>query len=129
MRFQMLGKYRPRDQSIGAKGRARAMADTPQHWASGNWTVSEGREEEFIAAWKDWLGWSSQNIDGFVSATLIREIANPRHFVSFSPWRDAGTRDAWKSSGGFAEKFAAVRALCDDFQGGDFSLAANASAE
>ena len=80
------------------------MADTPQHWASGNWTVSEGREEEFIAAWKDWLGWSSQNIDGFVSATLIREIANPRHFVSFSPWRDAGTRDAWKSSGGFAEK-------------------------
>ena len=104
------------------------MAASAEHWASGNWMVKEGMEDEFIDAWKDWLGWSSQNIPGFVSATLIRDTQNLRHFVSFSPWKDAASRDAWKASSGFAEKFAAARSLCDDFQGGDFGLTATFSA-
>jgi heme-degrading monooxygenase HmoA len=105
------------------------MADSQENWASGNWTVKEGMEEEFIERWKDWLGWSSENIAGFVSATLIRDAQNPRHFVSFSPWESDKARDEWKSSGGFQEKFALVRELCDDFQGGDYSLAATFSAK
>jgi heme-degrading monooxygenase HmoA len=100
-----------------------------EHWASGNWTVTEGKEEEFIEAWRDWLRWSSQNIAGFVSATLIRDTDDPRHFVSFSPWQDGASRDAWKASAGFAEKIRAVQALCDDFRGGDYSLAASVAAE
>jgi heme-degrading monooxygenase HmoA len=101
------------------------MAGAREHWASGNWTVTEGKEDEFVAAWKDWLEWSRQNVDGFVSATLVRDVANPRHFVSFSPWTDAASRDAWKASAGFAEKMGAARALCDDFYGSDYSLAAD----
>jgi heme-degrading monooxygenase HmoA len=99
------------------------MGEQTQHWASGNWTVTEGKEDEFMARWREWLEWSSQNVDGFISATLIRDAQNPRHFVSFSPWRDAAARDVWKASYGFRDGFAAARALCDDFQGGDFELA------
>ena len=96
------------------------MADTYQDWATGNWVVTQGKEEEFVARWKAWLGWSSQNIPGFVSATLIRDLQDSRHFVSFSAWEDAASRDAWKSSDGFREKFPTVRDLCDEFRGGDF---------
>jgi heme-degrading monooxygenase HmoA len=100
------------------------MADSLETWASGDWMVKEGNEEAFVERWKAWLGWSSQNIEGFVSATLIRDTEDPRHFVSFSAWKDAASRDAWKSSPGFAEKFPAARELCDEFHGGDFQLAA-----
>jgi heme-degrading monooxygenase HmoA len=99
------------------------MADALQIWASGDWTVTEGKEDEFVERWKAWLGWSSQNVPGFVSATLVRDTQDPRHFVSFSSWKDAGARDAWKNSDGFAEKFPATRELCDAFRGGDFELA------
>jgi heme-degrading monooxygenase HmoA len=103
-----------------APKRGGAVAETYETWASGDWEVKEGKEEEFVERWKDWLGWSSQNVAGFVSATLIRDVENPRHFVSFSAWKDAASRDAWKNSPGFGEKFPTVRELCDEFQGGDF---------
>jgi len=80
-----------------------------------------------VARWQAWLSWSAENIPGFVKATLLRDNEDPRHFVSFSPWQDAAARDTWKASAGFAERFAAVRELCDDFRGGDFTLAASAA--
>ena len=89
----------------------------------GELDVTEGKEEEFIARWREWLEWSSRNIPGFVAATLIRDAQDPRHFVSFSPWNDAEAREVWKASDGFRDGFANARALCDDFQGGDFELA------
>jgi heme-degrading monooxygenase HmoA len=96
------------------------MVETLENWASGDWVVREGNEEPFVERWKSWLEWSSQNIPGFVSATLIRDLQDPRHFVSFSAWQDAASRDAWKNSDGFAERFPPVRELCEQFQGGDF---------
>jgi heme-degrading monooxygenase HmoA len=101
------------------------MADAFENWASGNWHVKSGNEDEFVQRWKAWLEWSSQNIPGFVSATLVRDLQNPNHFVSFSAWQDAASRDAWKSSAGFAEQFPAVRELCDSFEGGDHELVAS----
>jgi heme-degrading monooxygenase HmoA len=100
------------------------MAESLENWASGNWRVKEGNEEEFVKRWKEWLGWSSQNIPGFVSATLVRSTQDARHFVSFSAWQDAASRDAWKSSSGFAEQFPMVKDLCDEFEGGDCELVA-----
>jgi heme-degrading monooxygenase HmoA len=101
------------------------MADTHREWASGDWVVTEGNEEEFVERWKAWLGWSSENIPGFVSATLIRDLQDPRHFVSFSAWEDVASRDAWKNSEGFRERFPQVRELCDEFRGGDFESQAS----
>jgi hypothetical protein len=46
---------------------------------------------------------------------------DPRRFISYSEWSDARARDAWKQSEGCAAGFAACRAFCDDFQGGDFT--------
>ena len=94
---------------------------TSEHYASGMWLVAAGNEEAFVDRWREWLTTSSSGVEGFAGAHLLRSNDDPRRFVSFSWWNDAGARDAWKKSRGFDEGFAACRGFCDDFQGGDFT--------
>ena len=89
-------------------------------WASGHWRVKEGKAEEFIQQWKEWLTGRSENISGFRHARLLRSPMNPHQFTSISEWTDAASRDAWKASPGFQEGFAASKVLCDEFVGGDY---------
>jgi heme-degrading monooxygenase HmoA len=51
----------------------------------------------------------------------MQDVTDPRHFLSFSEWTDANSRDTWKASPEFAEGFASCRELCEDFRGGEFS--------
>ena len=94
-------------------------------YASGNWHVRAGSEDEFIARWQAFITESAKTAGGFGSARLLRDGDDPRHFLSFSDWADAASRDAWKSSPGFAKGLAACRELCDDFVGSDYSQAAS----
>jgi heme-degrading monooxygenase HmoA len=89
-------------------------------WASGHWQVKEGKAEEFIEQWKEWLTRSSENVPGFQYARLLRSPMNQHEFTSISEWSDVGSRDAWKASPGFQDGFEASRALCDHFVGGDY---------
>lgn len=41
-------------------------------YASGRWQVQEGKADEFISRWHGWIAWTSENIPGFRSATLLR---------------------------------------------------------
>jgi len=97
-------------------------------WASGRWQVRDGEVDAFVEGWKDWLGWTSQSVQGFRSATLIQAKDDPRRFTSISDWDDDASLQAWKASPEFAEKFAVVRGLCDDVVAGDFDEAASFSA-
>jgi heme-degrading monooxygenase HmoA len=101
------------------------MAASSESWASGAWTVKAGSEDDFVARWRAWLEWTSQNAAGFRSATLIRSEADGSRFVSFSDWDDADARAAWEGSDGFRELMAPVRELCDDVQTGNFTRAAS----
>jgi heme-degrading monooxygenase HmoA len=92
-----------------------------EHYASGNWLVQEGSEADFIDRWRDWIGATTKDIPGFASATLMRDVSEPRRFVSFSNWDDPASRDMWKASPEFAKGFAGCKELCEDFQGGDFT--------
>ena len=93
-------------------------------YASGRWQVKEGKVDEFVERWKDWLGWTSQSVSGFRSAMLLRSEDEPLRFTSMSAWDDDASVKAWKTSEEFRTKLAAVTALCDEFVGGDFDLAA-----
>jgi heme-degrading monooxygenase HmoA len=108
---------------VRSRERRKSMGQAVATWASGSWSVSSGKENEFIDRWRDWLEWSRDNVTGFRSATLIRDEQNDNHFISFSDWEDVDSRERWKNSDGFQQKFAACRELCDGFQGGDFGLA------
>jgi len=101
------------------------MGTSSDHWASGQWAVRAGSEDEFVARWRDWLEWTSTNAPGFRSATLVRNEGDGTRFVSFSDWDDAETRAAWEGSDGFCERMAPLRELCDDVQTGNFRTAAS----
>src|SRR5215217_361951 len=99
-------------------GRGTTMSE--RFWASGHWQVKEGKAEEFIQQWQEWLSRSSENVTGFHHARLLRALNSPRHFTSISEWETAAARDGWKASPAFSEGFAASKALCDEFVGGDY---------
>lgn len=90
-------------------------------FASGNWHVRAGQEEEFVQRWKAFLGWTREAHPSMERATLIRDAGNAGHFLSFAEWADPAGRNAWREDPGFMEHFSACRELCDDFQGGDFN--------
>ncbi len=99
------------------------MAD--EVYASGSWQVRSGEEQEFVARWSDFLGWTRDNHRDLKFATLVRAEGDGSRFVSMAGFESREARDAWKASEGFMERFSACRELCDEFQGGDFSLAAS----
>ena len=100
--------------------------ESPAH-ASGNWLVVEENETAFVARWIEFLEWARDTIPGFISATLIKDSETPRHFVSIAQWDGTEAHAAWKSHAEFPKKLEACRALCEDFSGGDYELAARVS--
>jgi heme-degrading monooxygenase HmoA len=94
-----------------------------EHFASGNWHVTKGKEQEFVERWTEFLGWTRATRPSLVEASLIRDESDPSHFVSFARFASAEERNAWKQSGGFMERFGACRALTEDFHGGDYHRA------
>lgn len=95
-----------------------------EEFASGNWCVSSGREEEFITRWLEFLEWTRKTVPGLRSARLIRDAEDHRHFISFADWDSAEALGRWRSLPGFAERLAACRDLCDDFRGSNYTVAA-----
>jgi heme-degrading monooxygenase HmoA len=93
-------------------------------FASGNWCVNAGREEEFVGRWSEFLDWTRGSAPGLRSARLIRDAEDPRHFVSFANWDSAEAMSTWRSLPGFMEKMKACRDLCEDFHGSSYTVAA-----
>jgi heme-degrading monooxygenase HmoA len=100
------------------------MAKVGQPYTSGNWIVKSGSEEEFIARWTEFTEWALANAPGAEHFVLIREIADPTHFVSFGAWEAPEAVEAWRSRPEFQQRLAACRALCEDFSPSDSTLAA-----
>lgn len=99
------------------------MTDDGKFWSSGNWRVSEGKEDEFIERWTAFLTWTKKENEGFLSARLIRDTAEPRHFISFASWRDAEAISAWKGKPEFGEHLGACKVLCDEMQAASYATA------
>ena len=94
---------------------------------SGDWHVSEGKEQEFIAAWTELARWSKEAFEGARSVALYQQDADPRHFISVGAWDSKETVGKWRSSPEFQQKLGAARALCDDFAGLDYTLVVDQS--
>jgi heme-degrading monooxygenase HmoA len=87
-------------------------------FASGNWLVREGLEDEFVSRWTDFLEWTRDNAEGFREASLLRSVQEPRRFVSFSEWDDDDAQAGWRSLPGFLDKLGACLDVCDDSETG-----------
>src|SRR5947199_37384 len=84
--------------SAGAGGHAgeREAAMGEGTWASGSWHVQDGKADEFMGRWRDWLSSTSQQVPGFRSARLLRSKEDALRFTSMSEWADDASREAWK---------------------------------
>lgn len=102
------------------------MAEVGEPFTSGNWVVKEGREDEFITRWTEFVQWSIETMGhgAFDPPVLIRETADPRHFVSFGGWSDPETVAKWRSHPEFPSRLGRARELCDEFVAGDYTVAA-----
>jgi heme-degrading monooxygenase HmoA len=98
-------------------------------YTSGNWVVRAGSEKDFIAQWSDFTQWSFDNAPGARSFVLIQHAENPSRFLSFGAWDDADSVAGWRQQPEFAERLGRCRALCDEFQAGDYTVVSSLGGE
>ena len=91
------------------------------------WRVKEGREEEFVQAWKGdladfFLGLPNPAGPG----TLIRSVEDPQLFYSFGPWRSLEDIREMRSNPRTPEMIGKLAALCEEAKPGTFQVVATA---
>lgn len=98
-------------------------------YASGTWQVKEGREEEFIERWREFLEWTRETFPAMRVANLLRDSGVPGHYLSFSEWADESSRQAWKQAPDFETHIGACVALCENMTGADYDVALSVGAQ
>jgi heme-degrading monooxygenase HmoA len=96
-----------------------ALAETYTH---GSWFVKDGEDEEFVSAWRDFVGWAPGNWEGHGTFRLVRDVDDPSRYMSFAPWDSFDAQAAWKAHPEFKERIGRVRAHTTDFTPSVFEL-------
>lgn len=93
----------------------------------GIWTVKEGREAEFVAAWQ---AMAEATLADFPDAhgTLLRDPDRPGRFVSFGPWEDAEQVRIWRESAAFQAGVGKIREFLDGFEPGTYEVVTEVAA-
>lgn len=87
------------------------------------WHVKEGREEEFVRAWREDLAVHFLNLPNPPGiGTLIRSVEDPRLFYSFGPWNSLEDIEKMRSDPRTTEVIGKLSALCDEAKPGTFRL-------
>jgi heme-degrading monooxygenase HmoA len=61
---------------------------------------------------------------GAGAARLVRDLSDPRHYLSFAPWESAAAMQEWKSNPEFGQRMAAVQEHVSEFNPSEFELVA-----
>ena len=81
-------------------------------WTHGIWTVKPGREDEFVAAWRDLVPAGFRL--GAGDPTLLRDRDQPHRFRSFGPWPDLGAVNRFRDEIG--PRIGAMNELLEGFE-------------
>jgi heme-degrading monooxygenase HmoA len=92
-------------------------------YTSGSWVVKEGEEDAFVEEWKAFVAWASA-MPGSGTFRLVRDLDDPRKFMSFAPWESFDAQNDWKELPEFRERLMRVRSHCEDFQPSTLELVA-----
>ena len=101
------------------------MAEIGQPYASGNWLVQAGREDDFVERWTTFTQWSLDNAPGTESFTLLRDTAQPRRFLSIGTFESQEAVTQWRERPEFTELRDACREVCELFEPHDYTVAAS----
>ena len=92
------------------------------------WLVRPGQEEAFVAAWHELAEEFLRLPHPPQWGMLVRNVDNPREFVSFGPWPDMDAIAAMRASAKATASLGRVRALCEESTPGNYAVAATAGA-
>jgi heme-degrading monooxygenase HmoA len=95
-----------------------------QPYTHGVWTVTPGREEEFVTAWTELAEWTLREVPGSKWAKLLRDSDAPKRFISFGPWEDLDAIESWRALPGWQERVQRLRELLDGFEPSTLELVA-----
>lgn len=94
-------------------------------YTSGVWHVKPGREDEFVDAWTEFARWTSEHVPGSRRAVLVRDVTDPRRFISFGPWESETAIAAWREMDGFRQRIGRIRDLLERFDASTLELVAS----
>jgi hypothetical protein len=94
----------------------------------GAWRVKEGRQQEFIATWKE-LGTVFAGLQRAPAGKgiLVQSISDPALFYSFGPWRSLEDIAAMRADERAKTGIARLRDLCTEAVPGSFRVVAESS--
>ena len=96
------------------------MADLYTHT---RWLVKAGDEDEFVARWNEWVDWSHRQ--GLAAqALLLRDLDEPRTFVSFGPWENLSAVRNWRALTDYQERVAHLSEVVESFEPRTFEVVA-----
>jgi heme-degrading monooxygenase HmoA len=93
-------------------------------YSSGTWIAKEGEDDAFVEAWTEFARWVA-TMPGAGTARLIRDVSEPRRYVSFAPWESLEAMHTWKSHPEFRQRIGAVREHVSDFTPTELELVAH----
>lgn len=82
------------------------------------WPVKEGRELEFVEAWKGLSDYFLDLPNPPGTGTLIRSVEDPRLFYSFGPWRRIEDIQRMRSDPRTPEMIGKLTVLCEEAKPG-----------
>jgi hypothetical protein len=95
-----------------------------QLYTLGVWHVKEGREPEFIAAWKELGAVFASLPHPPGKGVLVQSITQPQLFYSFGPWRTLEDIAAMRADARAQAGIQKIRELCTDALPGTFRAVA-----
>ncbi|MDP9342000.1 MAG: antibiotic biosynthesis monooxygenase [Actinomycetota bacterium] len=90
----------------------------------GVWRVREGKESEFVEAWRRLGGYFRNLPNPPGPGTLVQSVDDPRLFYSFGPWRSLDDIAMMRSAPDTPGALARLAALCDEAKPGTFRVVA-----
>jgi quinol monooxygenase YgiN len=94
----------------------------------GVWIVKPGREDDFVAGWRELAEWTAANSPGAGSSRLLQDEDQPQRFISIGAWDDRDAMAASRSQLGLQERIAKLREMLETFTPASLELRAEVAA-
>jgi len=99
-----------------------------QPYTFGVWIVKPGREDDFVAGWRELAEWTAGNAPGAGIGRLLQDEDQPTRFISIGPWDDKDALAASRSQLGVQERIAKLREMLETFTPANLELRAEVAA-
>lgn len=99
---------------------------TNEVYTLGVWRVKDGKQSEFVEAWKE-LGVHFRDLPNPAGkGTLLQSLDEPRQFYSFGPWKTLDDIQAMREHPDSPKEISKLVDLCDESLAGAFRVVATA---